>query len=75
MKRQAEEMGQHRPHTPTHDCLSDYVTAYTKVCACIPIRQSKNMRRQETTQEPIGDTCPDDLAPPTLPDTLRVINT
>jgi hypothetical protein len=75
MKRQVEETGRHRPHTPTHDCLSYHVTAYTKVCACIPIRQSKKMGCQETMQQPIGDTRPDDPAPPALPDTLRVINT
>jgi hypothetical protein len=68
MKRQKEDMGQHRPYAPTHGSVWDYATTYIEACACMLIRWGKRLGRKEPTQQPKGDTCLEDLAPPTLPD-------
>jgi hypothetical protein len=73
MKRPAKETGWHRPYTPTHDSISDYAATYTEACVCVPIRRCKKTGRQEPAQQPRGDTRPEDLAPPALPDASRFI--
>lgn len=72
-----EEIGggdrRHRPHTPTHDNVSDYVATYTKANVCVLIRRGKRIGCQDPPQRPRGDTHPEDLTLPALPDASHYV--